>query len=72
MTIPNLIPVTSSMLQAVGYDGFNLFVRFNNGKLYRYDNVPEMEYSALRASDSVGRYLNSMIKPNYTATLVDE
>lgn len=70
--IPNLIPVQSSMLQAVGHDGTNLFVRFNNGKLYRYDEVPPHQYQAMREADSIGRYLNVYIKPHFTASLVEE
>lgn len=72
MKIPSLIPVNSSMLQAVGYDSVNnaLFVQFNGGKIYRYDDVPEAEFANLRASESIGKYLNGVIKPNYTATLV--
>lgn len=74
MTTPDLIPVSSSMLQAVGYDAANnaLYVRFNNGKLYRYLDVPSGEYEAMRAADSVGRYLNGSIKPNYRVELVEE
>lgn len=71
-TIPNLIPVSSSMLQAVGYDGKDLFVRFNGGKLYRYSDVPASEFEALKQSESIGKYLNGVIKPNYPAELVQE
>lgn len=74
MTIPNLIPVTSSMLQAVGYNETEiaLYVQFNNGKVYRYADVPADEYEAMKQSESIGKYLNGVIKPNYTASLVEQ
>lgn len=74
MTITaNLIPVTSSMLQAVGYDEANklLYVQFNNGKVYKYLDVPANEYEAMKQSESIGRYLNGVIKPNYQAEQVE-
>lgn len=74
MNIPDLVPVSSSMLQAVGYDSENaiLYVRFNNGKLYSYADVPSGEFEQMKAAESIGRYLNATIKPNYRAELVAE
>ena len=59
--------VDSSSLNSVGYDpeSHTLEVEFRNGGVYRYLDVPEDEYSELRGSDSLGRYLNARIKPRF-------
>lgn len=36
----NMIPVSSSNISSIGYDGTNLYVLFNSGGLYEYFNVP--------------------------------
>lgn len=61
--------IESSMLLEVGTDGRDLVARFKNGKLYRYIGAAH-ELQAMLASDSAGRYLNSVIKSNYTAEQV--
>ena len=47
--MPNMIPVSSSNLSAVGYDGqtMQLFIRFHSGALYVYNNVPQSVYEGL-------------------------
>ena len=59
--------VDSSSLSSMGYDprSHTLEVEFHNGGVYRYLDVPEEEWSGLRAADSLGRYLNSRIKPRF-------
>ena len=42
MNIPEMTPVESSNVAAVGYDGSNLFVGFKADSLYVYFDVPEM------------------------------
>ena len=37
----NMISVSSSNLDAVGYEKGTLYVRFKNGSLYSYSGVPE-------------------------------
>ena len=70
--IPALKPVASSMIIEAGYNSNTreLFVRFSGGKLYSYADVPQSEYENMIAADSAGKYLNSNIKPVYSATLV--
>ena len=62
-----MIPVSSSNVQEIGYDETNqtLYVRFNNSRLYVYQGVPIAEYCGLRDAGSVGSYLNINIKGNY-------
>ncbi len=59
--------VDSSSVRSVGYDGesHTLEVEFRNGGVYDYLDVPEAEARRLRRADSLGRYLNTRIKPRY-------
>jgi hypothetical protein len=59
--------VDSSSVRSVGYDGrsHTLEVEFINGGVYDYLDVPAGEADRLRASESLGRYLNQRIKPRY-------
>lgn len=58
-----LIPVVSSMIQAVGYDPKTrlLEVVFNSGRTYCYEGVPATVYKELMTADSKGRYIRSEI-----------
>ncbi len=65
-------PVQSSSVGSMGYDARKhlLEVEFRNGGVYRYLDVPEAEYQALKDADSVGRHLNQEIKPFYSVIKV--
>jgi KTSC domain len=58
-----LIPVESSMIQAVGYDSKTrtLEVVFNSGRTYCYEGVPSKVYKELMAADSKGQYMRAAI-----------
>ena len=62
-----LIPVESSMIQAVGYDSKTrvLEVVFNSGRTYCYEGVPPKIYKELMAAESKGRYMRSEIIDMY-------
>ena len=62
-----MIPVSSSNVQEIGYDETNqiLYVRFNTSRLYVYQGVPIAEFFGLRDAGSIGRYLYANIKGNY-------
>ena len=64
--------VDSSSLSSLGYDARKrlLEVEFRNGGVYRYLDVPEDEFEALKDADSVGRHLNREIKPFYSVVKV--
>lgn len=62
----NMMPVSSSNLAAVGYDGRNLYVEFHSGWLYEYANVPRNVYESLLSADSKGKFLHYYIKGNYS------
>lgn len=65
-------PVDSSSLNSLGYDARKrlLEVEFRNGGVYRYLDVPQDEFEALKGADSVGRHLNQEIKPFYSVIKV--
>jgi len=63
-----LVPVESSMIQAVGYDAKTrtLEVLFNSGRIYGYEGVPPKVYEELMAADSKGSYMRSEIIDMYS------
>ena len=58
-----LIPVESSMIQALGYDAKTrkLEIVFNSGQTYCYEGVPSKVHKGLLAADSKGRYMRAEI-----------
>lgn len=62
-----MLPVHSTMANAVGYDPDNhlLQVEFKNGSVYQYEEVDEETWEAMKASDSTGQFFNREIKGNY-------
>lgn len=67
MPMPEMHPVSSSNISAVGYDTENqmVYVQFLNGSVYTYKGVQEQEYENLRTAASVGSYLNRNYKNIY-------
>ena len=68
------IPVSSTNIASVGYDkNSNLLeIEFlKNGRVYRYEGVPEYVYNDFMGSSSLGKYFNQYIKnvyPSYEVT----
>src|SRR5690348_5229747 len=62
-TMAKLVPVESSMIQAVGYDPETriLEVVFNSGQTYCYEDVPPEVHQELMAADSKGQYMRAAI-----------
>jgi hypothetical protein len=60
--------VSSSTIQSIAHDPSTetLEVKFNNGSTYRYSDVPASVHSDLMDSSSVGKFLNSHIKGQYS------
>jgi hypothetical protein len=67
MPMPDMHPVSSSNITAVGYDADNqtVYVQFLNGSTYAYKGVPEHEFENLLTAPSVGSYLNRNYKNVY-------
>ena len=67
MSVPEMIPVSSSNIESSGYDEQNkqVYVRFLNGSLYVYKGVPLHEFENLRDAPSLGSYLHRNYKNVY-------
>lgn len=66
--IPPLESVMSSTIKAVGYDadGQRLFVEFNSGGEYVFQDVPPALYRQLLAAESVGRFFAKNIRGKFS------
>lgn len=64
---PNLTPMTSSMLDGQHYDPNSrlLTVRFKNGAVHQYADVPAEKHDAFVGAASPGTYFNAKIKDNH-------
>jgi KTSC domain len=63
--------VQSSNILAIGWDDeSHMYVRFGGHTLYRYDGVSRQRAVACSRAQSVGRYLNQKIKPNFQAVRI--
>ena len=60
-----LIPVDSSAIRAVGYDGSTLTVEFHSGRIYDHPNVPYSVFENLLHASSKGAYYNQHIRGRY-------
>lgn len=61
----NMIHVTSSNIDSIGYEGTTLYVCFKNDWLYEYYDVPRSVYEELMAASLPGRFLANHIKNEY-------
>jgi hypothetical protein len=64
MPLPEMVPVSSSRLDAVGYseEGSVLYARFPNGRLYRYFEIPYGDYLGILRAASAGTFFGQIIK----------
>lgn len=62
-----MIPVTSSNVEMIGYDedSQTLEIEFKNGSSYQYFDVPVKVFNELRDAGSIGAYLSTNIKGVY-------
>ena len=60
-----MVPVESSNLSSVGYQGGTLWISFHSGSLYEYTGVPLSVYQGLMAADSHGKYFHAHIRNVY-------
>lgn len=67
MNLPEMIPVSSSDIESIGYDeqNQNAYVRFLSGTLYVYMGVPRHEFQNLLEASSHGSYLHYNFKNVY-------
>jgi hypothetical protein len=69
MSTPDMVPVDSSNVLAIGYDASSqeLHVEYLGGRTYVYSGVPDETHQEFVDADSKGAYMNREIKPNYEA-----
>ncbi|MGD9694352.1 MAG: KTSC domain-containing protein [Thermoleophilia bacterium] len=60
-------PVDSEAVARVGYDGDarELYVEFRSGRTYAYAGVTEETWRRLREAESVGGFVNRVLKPRH-------
>lgn len=58
------IAVNSSTMLSVGFDPEHLVleIEFNNGRIYKYMDVPEYIFRGLINANSLGQYFNNHIR----------
>lgn len=69
--IPQMQPVESSNIAAVGHDGKDLHVRFKSGGLYRYADVPASVHQQMLAAPSKTNFLRATVIGKHTHTKVE-
>lgn len=63
--------VSSSNIDSIAWEeSGSLFVRFHNGRTYRYEDVPRDEFVNLCGASSVGSYFATYIKPRFVGIQV--
>ena len=64
----DLVPVTSSNIDAVGYDPQEkiLAVKFKDGSLYHYSDVEKDVHEGLTSAKSIGAHFHKNIKGSYS------
>jgi len=60
-----LIPVDSTVIRAVGYDGSTLTVEFHTGRIYDHPHVPPEVFKNLLQAESKGAFYNRRIRGKY-------
>ena len=63
-----LQPVESNAISHVGYDPASqtLTIRFKaSGATHQYQGVPQDAYQALTSAESIGKYFQANIRPNF-------
>lgn len=61
----SMIPVHSSAISAIGFQGGTLKVKFHSGLVYDLPNVPFHVYLGLMQAGSKGTYYNQNIRGKY-------
>jgi len=72
-TSPKRNPVTSNAIKSVGYheESRTLEVEFNNGRRYRYGDVPKAHYFKFLAADSPGDFFHKQVKGQFQHQEID-
>jgi hypothetical protein len=66
------VPVESSSIESIGYEKNVLEVRFHNGGLYQYFDVPEELLVMLMQAESKGSFFNQRIRGRFSSTKLQQ
>lgn len=68
-----LKPVKSSYIDAIGHDpsANQLQVKFKDGSMFIYDDVPAKVHADMLKSDSIGSFFHTKVKTNFTGKKLD-
>lgn len=71
--LPPMQKVKSSNIEGIGYkaNARQLYVKFTNGGIYRYEGVPQAAFDKLRSAESVGTALRRDIVPGHKAVKIE-
>ncbi|MEZ9117715.1 MULTISPECIES: KTSC domain-containing protein [Vibrio] len=61
----DMISVSSSNIDSIGYEDETLQIQFLNGSIYQYFDVPEHIFTGLIDADSAGKFLAANVKGTY-------
>lgn len=70
--LPQLIEIDSRALKAVAWENDTLFLKFNNGKLYKYKEVDRAKFDGIMGAKSAGEYYNAYIKGKHASEEIPE
>lgn len=67
-----MYPVSSSQISYIGYDKDKqiLYVTFNNGTTYQYQDVSVEIFEKLKNASSIGKYFNANIRDLFNSSKV--
>ena len=60
-----MVPVSSSFIRAIGYDGSTLYVEMDTGQTYEHYRVPYSLYAGLMQATSHGAFYNRYIRGKF-------
>lgn len=63
-----LTKVNSSNIDSIGFENDELFVKFKNNNIYKYDKVPKELYEKFLTAESPGRFLKEHVLNKYAYT----
>jgi hypothetical protein len=66
------IQVESSMIEEIAYHDNKLYVRFHNGNLYSYADVPKELFDEMFNAESIGKFFSANIKKEFPFTKLEE
>lgn len=68
----NHVSVESSHISTVGYDAptRTMEIKFTNGDLHSFEDVPPEVHQRLTGADSVGTFFHKYVRPNFKSIKV--